>query len=206
MIHHSIPPIKRSSKYFAMILGATLILSACSPKQANESGRTAQPPVPQDQVTTDNQPPDASIPVTPTAESAVTVETPAESNLSACDLVTPEEASAAVGNTVGDPVEEDYPPLYGCRYEASSLEFVSISLAVFYDAEQAAGAFQSEADLNPYEEVSGIGDRALRTDILDIDVLKGKYMLGIGVVNSGDDEARYEQAKKLALLALDRLP
>jgi hypothetical protein len=195
------PQIQKISKDFALILSVVLILSACSPRQANGAGPTAQV-----QASAENQPPIATIIPTQPQGSAPAAETQVESNIGACTLVTREEASAAVGSSVGEAVEEDYPPLFGCRYQASALEFVSISLAVFDDAQQAAGAFQSEIDLSQYEEINGIGDRALKPAILDIEVLKGRYSLSIGVVNSSDEETRFEQAKKLALLALTRLP
>lgn len=144
---------------------------------------------------------------TETQGAAPTVAESSSSGIKACDLVTKEEASAAVGSPVGDPVEDDYPPIYGCRYSTTGLDQVSIDLIVYEDAQQANDAFQMEIDLNNYEEVSGIGDRALRpSPIMDITVIKGKYEVSVDVLNDSDDEAQYEKAKVLAILALGRLP
>lgn len=126
--------------------------------------------------------------------------------INACELITKEEAEAALASPVGDPIEEIYPPIYGCRYESTGFNYVSVSVIAYEDAKQAEVAFQVAIDINSYTEVSGIGDRASRGIIYDISVLKGKYELSIDLSNDEDDEIQFEKAKTLAALVVDRLP
>lgn len=126
---------------------------------------------------------------------------------SVCPLVTKDEAEAALGSPVKDPVEQNVPPVFGCRYnDSEGIYFVDIAVVEFPDAAQAASVFQMAIDINHYPEVTGIGDRAYRSEIYDITVDKGKYELSISVVSADDKDTRYEKARTLAELALARLP
>ncbi len=212
-----ISPFRATIKVFTFIFISVFLFAACSQNsrsleevvqrttQAQPTAfRAPQPAEPQLQK-------DTQAPVAPEAQIATqaiapTVNQPAKNAINPCTLITKAEAEAAVGAQVGEPKEDSYPPLYGCRFEADVLKFVGISLIEFNDEQQAEEAFQWEIDLNHYEEVSGIGDRALKPEIGDISVLKGKYEVTISMVNDSDKEACYEKAKELAALAISRLP
>jgi hypothetical protein len=217
-------PFLRTIKAIVPGLVATFTLAACSnsPAQVGEvkqlstqiqaTAQTLQPANTQQpddtqalQSTNTQQLHDTQSP-SATQVIVATREEPAGSGISACALVTKEEAEAAVGSPVGELIEENYPPLYGCRYASADFNYLGVSLVEYDSEEQAGEAFQMELDLNDYEEVSGIGDRALRPAITDISILQGKYELSIDVVNDSDEEAQYEKAKELAMIALSRLP
>jgi hypothetical protein len=123
-----------------------------------------------------------------------------------CDLVTKGEAEAALGASVGEPKVEDTPPVSACTYETANFETVQVVVTTFEDAGQARDAFQSAIDINGYEEISGIGDRAYNAQpIFDISVLKGKYDVSIDVALP-DDQDEMAVAQDLARTAVDRLP
>jgi len=123
----------------------------------------------------------------------------------ACALLSADEAEAAIGAPVGEPTQENTPPVFACSYEAAGFEGLSVVVVVFQDADQAADAFQSAIDINDYDEVSGIGERAYTSVIYDLSVLTGKYEVSIDVNPAGDgDEA--ELAKSVAVTVLARLP
>ncbi|MGE5223915.1 MAG: hypothetical protein ACM3PY_15865 [Omnitrophica WOR_2 bacterium] len=219
MIASNLLSNRKMIKTFLLMSGAAIILFACS-KSPAPAGEVRQP-APTSQASPTQAPtqttaqalqpahtsePEATRAPANPPEVTPTVKEPAASNINVCSLITKEEAEAALGSPVGDPVEQSYPPLYGCDYKTTNMNKVGISLVVYEDVQEAEAAFQMEIDLNHYEEVSGIGDRALRPEILNISVLKGKYELSIVVVNDSDDETRYEKAKELAEIALGRLP
>jgi hypothetical protein len=211
MITELISSYRTTIQALTLGLGMAIILAGCN-GNPSPAGKTVQP-APQTQAPTQKlQPTNTSLPnetqaPTETQGAAPTATKSTGSGINACALVTKEEAEAAVGSPVGDPVEDDYPPQYGCKYSTSSLDQVSIDLIVYDDAQQANDAFQMEIDINSYEEVSGIGDRALRpSPIMDITVIKGKYEMSVDVLNDSDDEVQYEKAKELAIIALGRLP
>jgi hypothetical protein len=123
-----------------------------------------------------------------------------------CDLVTKGEAETALGASVGEPKVEDTPPVSACTYETANFETVQVVLTTFEDAGQAQDAFQSAIDINGYEEISGIGDRAYNAQpIFDISVLKGKYDVSIDLALP-DDQDEMAVAEDLARTAVDRLP
>lgn len=59
-----------------------------------------------------------------------------------------------------------------------------------------------------YEEVEGIGDRAIRSQpINDISVLSDRYEISVGLyLVSEDDDTEFEMAREIAALVVDRLP
>ncbi len=210
MITSRLSLLRTTKKLLFPLLIAVTLIEACGvrPHRAGEIAQPATQPKPPTRVL---QPTDILMPVSSTeptnAPTAATLlAEPTLSSISACALISKAEAEAAVGSLVGEPVELDFPPLYGCDFKASGINKIGVNLTVFSDATQANDAFQMEIDLNSYEEVSGIGDRALRPEIGDIDVVKGRYDIIIAVVSDADRDARFEVAKKLALAALKRLP
>jgi hypothetical protein len=130
------------------------------------------------------------------------------SELDACTLITPEEASAALGQAIGEPSRETYPGLYSCTYPAGDFNHVEIIVTVYDSPQDAADAFQMELDINQYEQVSGLGDRALRPEpIMDLTVDQGRYEVSMDILTSQDDpQAEYQLARDLAEKALARLP
>lgn len=124
----------------------------------------------------------------------------------ACALVTKEEAEAVLGASVGEPTQEDVPPISACSYETPDFDTVSVSVLTYDDADQAEEGFQMAIDINDYPEVSGLGDRAYDSrPIFDVTVQKGRYEVDVDVSLEGD-EADFETAKELAATAVDRLP
>jgi Protein of unknown function (DUF3558) len=171
------------------VVGICALMAGCTPGISSGAGG--------------NQPPQATQP--PAAASS-----PQSSGLviDACALLTRQDVETALGKSVGDPMPENFPGNYSCKYEAADLDNLSINVIVYDTNKDAADAYQMELDINKYTEVSGIGDRALRASpIFDITVLKGRYELSIGIFSStGDEESNYQKAKTLAEKALARLP
>ena len=132
---------------------------------------------------------------------------PGLSQIDACTLVTKDEAEALLGVPVKEPKIEEVATLKSCAYETDTLDGVSVSVLGFRDAEQAGEAFQQMIDFNDYKEVTGIGERAIRTyPFDDITVLFKNFHLGVDVTNDGDEDQQFEQARELAEKALSRMP
>jgi hypothetical protein len=209
-------PFNIKIQAFIMVLVLFLTLVACG-GGASSVNQATQPPSPTQANTEVLQPADTQPPVETQApadtqapaETLVALPTPTQPTstlTSVCSLVTKEEAEAVLGTPVSDPVEQNVPPIYDCRYNGDGIDYVGVTVVEFSDATQAAAVFQMAIDINHYPEVSGIGDRAYRSDIYDITVDKGKYELSINVVNDESKDTRYEKARALAENALARLP
>jgi hypothetical protein len=144
----------------------------------------------------------------PAQKSAAPAATPQPAAaVDACALLTRAEAETALGKPVGEPVRQDVPPVFSCAYQAAGgIEGVSINVTAFSDARQAADAHQLAIKINNYEEIKGVGDRAYRSLIFDLTVLKGRYELSVDLTSSGDSkDAEFQKAKDLATRALARL-
>lgn len=129
-----------------------------------------------------------------------------ESSLDACLLLTQDEAAAALGKSVGESIQEIYPPIFSCSYASEDLDQVTIIVVEYASADEAAASFQMELDINTYEEVPGIGERALRPiPIMDLSALMRNYEVSIDLA-TGDSEAEYLLARDLMEKALSRLP
>ena len=151
-------------------------------------------------------PPESEAPAG-TGEAVPTEVLPAGSGIDVCALVTQEEAGAAIGSPVGEPVEENVPPIYSCSYDTPGFDGVSVIVVEYADAAQAEAAFQMAIDINDYEEVTGVGDRAYRSyPIFDLNVLTGRYELSVDVTDSSEEEQQYQKASELAEKALSRMP
>jgi hypothetical protein len=132
---------------------------------------------------------------------------PATGAIDACALITSEEARAALGKPVGEPVRSDFSPVYSCTYATSDgLENVAVTAAVYEDAAQAGEAYQLALTINGYDELAGIGDRAYRGVVFDITVLTGAYELSVDVTQSVDKDVQVQKASDLARTALTRMP
>lgn len=132
---------------------------------------------------------------------------PSGSGLDACTLVTKEEAEAALGKQVDEPTQETVPMMYACTYEAADFDRVDVLVVEYNDEQEAAASFQMELDINDYEEISGVGDRALRPwPIMDITVLSGQYEVSIDISDGSEAAVQLEKARNLAEKALGRLP
>jgi hypothetical protein len=129
-----------------------------------------------------------------------------ESSIDACLLITKEEAEAALGKPVGEPTLEIYPMVSSCSYTAEDLDGVSIVVIEYENASAAADSFQMELDINSYEEVDGIGERALKPyPIMDLAALIRNYEVSIDLA-TGDFESEYLLARDLMVTALSRMP
>jgi hypothetical protein len=107
-----------------------------------------------------------------------------------------------LGKPVNDPVAEIVPPVYSCSYQTAEYDVVSVSVVEYSSPVEAEAGFQMAIDINDYEEVSDIGDRAYRGIVYDITVLTGKYELSVDINDSSEDEEAYQKAKGLAESAL----
>lgn len=198
-------------------LCAAVVLAACSgsPSPAVDANQSALPT----QVSTQVQQPtqtQASVETLSPTENLTPVETQADVTTptpmvssfgSVCALITKEEAEAALGTPVSDPVEQNFPPVFSCRYnDTENIYLVDVTVVEFSDAAEAQDVFQMAVDLNQYPVVSGFGDRAYLSTIYDIVVDKGKYELSVSVSSSEEDDVQLEKAKALAMSALARLP
>ena len=209
-------PFHLKTSFILLAIVVMIILVACG--SSTPITVSSQPPLPTQAPTQALQPANTQpsvatqtpVQIQPLADTQTAAPTSGPSGYtltSVCPLVTKDEAETALGSQVKDPVEQNVPPVFGCRYDDSEgIYFVDIAVVEFPDAVQAASVFQMAIDINHYEEVTGIGDRAYRSTIYDITVDKGKYELSISVMNDEDMDTRYEKARTLAALALARLP
>ena len=132
---------------------------------------------------------------------------PQPAAVDACALLTKAEAEAALGTPVGDPVRGDVPPVYSCSYVAADkLDNVSVDVTSYTDARQAYDAYLMAVKINNYEEMAGLGDRAYRSVVSDVDVLKGRFELSVDVTLPISKDAQVQKAKEIAARALERLP
>ena len=195
----------------ALVLGLVVVftLSACG-GSPSPGGEAAGPDLPTPTLGQEPEPigvqADSEAPAG-TGEAVPTEVLPAGSGIDVCALVTQEEAEAAIGSPVGEPVEENVPPIYSCSYDTEGFDGVSVIVVEYADAAQAEAAFQMAIDINDYQEVTGIGDRAYRSyPIFDLNVLTGRYELSVDVTDGTDEEDQYQKASELAGQALSRMP
>lgn len=121
----------------------------------------------------------------------------------ACSLVTKDEAEAALGAPVGDGEAQDYPPIYSCRYTTQDSYMVDVSVVVFGSDDQAEEVHDQAVDVNDYEKVDGIGERAYYALGFGLTVLQDEFELGV-IVGGPDDNRGLEE--ELAKIAVERLP
>ena len=151
--------------------------------------------------------PDAAPKPPPTTTSRPAPAAPPAVSFDACTLLTRAEAEAALGQPVGDPLRGDVPPVFSCSYvTASRLNNVQMTVTLYADAREAHDAYVMTLEINNYPEITGLGDRAYRSPISDVSVLKGRYQLSVDVSLSIDKDAQVDKAKALAAQALARLP
>jgi hypothetical protein len=125
----------------------------------------------------------------------------------ACALLTRAEAEAALGMPVGDPVRGDVPPMYSCSYvTANRLNNISVGATSYSDTRQAYDSYAMAVKINGYEEFEGLGDRAYKSPVSDVTVLKGRYELKVDVTLSIPKEEQVKKAREIAATALARLP
>lgn len=122
----------------------------------------------------------------------------------ACQLLTKQEIEAALGKSVGEPVPETTPPVFGCRWAAPGFDGVGVSVLVFSSPTEALAGFEMALKINNYDQIAGVGDRAYTSPIYEITVLKSRFELSVDVTLSGAD--RLAIAKRLAEKAVGRLP
>ena len=121
----------------------------------------------------------------------------------ACSLVTKDEAEAALGAPVSDGEAQDYPPIYSCRYMTQDSYLVDVTVVVFENDDQAEEVHDQAVNLNDYEKVDGIGERAYYALGFGLTVLQDEFELSVSVAGSDDDRGREED---LAKIAVERLP
>ena len=125
--------------------------------------------------------------------------------IDACALLTKQEAETILGESVGDATPEVVPPIFSCSYKTANFKTVSVSVTAYDTPQAAAAAHQMAIDINKYEELSGFGDRAYRSPIYEITVLKGRYEVSVDISHKGAD-ADFEKAKEVTPEVLSRLP
>lgn len=124
----------------------------------------------------------------------------------ACQFVTQDEASAALGTGVGEGTREDTPPFYACTYETEGFDQLTVMVMVYPNAKDAEAAYQVVMKINDYPKIDGLGDRAYDTQPMgDVTAQKGKYEISVDILTA-DDAADFEVAKDLTKAALGRLP
>ncbi len=129
-----------------------------------------------------------------------------DGEVDACTLVTADEASAALGASVGEGASENFPSFYGCRYETEGFEYLSVTVVAFASGDEAKTTYEQVLDINDYPKIDGLGDRAYDTrPIGTVTVQKGKYEVSVDILTL-DDDADFEVAKDLARKAIGRLP
>lgn len=141
---------------------------------------------------------------TPQPSQAAAAAPAAAVQVDACQLLTKQEIEAALGKSVGEPVPETTPPVFGCRWAAPGFDGVSVAVLVFGSPTEALGAFEMALKINNYDQIAGVGERAYTSPIYEITVLKSRYELSVDVTLSQAD--RLAIAKQLAEKALARLP
>jgi hypothetical protein len=124
--------------------------------------------------------------------------------IDACTLLEKQEVDAAVGKPVAAPSPENLPPVYGCRWPASDLDGIRVSVIAYDNAAQALAAHEMAIKINDYEQVAGVGERAYSSPFNEVTALAGRYELSVDVTLSQAD--RPAIAKALAQKALARLP
>ena len=121
----------------------------------------------------------------------------------ACSLMTQADAEEALGAGVGAGEPEDFPPVFGCRYETGDFDTAIVSILIYDDASQAEAGYQLAIDINDYEEIDGIGERAYFALGFGITALSDRYEVSVDVIGPDDDE---ELEKELAQTVIGRLP
>jgi hypothetical protein len=127
-----------------------------------------------------------------------------------CGLLTREEAQVYMDEPISIEESDSYwrhLPEYdfGCSYR--SYQSVMIIASVFSDEHLEYSIADSQS--RGWLEISGIGDRAFRNPSTlgsDIMVISGNTAISIGITNSSDSEAQFQDAFELAQLVLSRLP
>lgn len=214
------PNLSVSPKYFLMItlICIMLLMVACSGEDelplTVESYPTdlevgTQPAVEESNPTEDpgvTTPPADTQPSPESSEPLQTEQSLQSPSIDTCLLLTQEEAAAALGKPVGEPLQESYPPIFSCTYISDDLDQVTIIVVEYESADAAAASVQMELDINNFEEVNGIGERAFRPlPVMDLSALIRNYQVSIDLA-TGDSEAEYLLARDLMDPALSRLP
>jgi hypothetical protein len=131
-------------------------------------------------------------------------------NVTACDVVSKDEAAALLGEDVDDAETG----VAACVYSASSQDsFASVGVGLFsYEVEGAAGSsFASGKDLvDSPEDVSGLGDEAYWDPSSgSLDIRQGRHFVSISIAFSDGSfftPAAKQAAFDLAPTILERLP
>ena len=126
--------------------------------------------------------------------------------IDACSVLTAGEVSAVISETASDGIPMNDAPQYQCEWENAD-ETTEVFLTLYNDGSE-SGA-QSEYDIldSGSEAVSGLGDKAHWVSLNDtLEVLKGKYVVEIQVVDFKSGADSETEAKTLASKVLARLP
>lgn len=126
-------------------------------------------------------------------------------DVDACALVTTDEVSAALGETVAEGIGTSQSPFATCTWEAESGNFIDVMV---YSASRDEVEAYFEISREDFEEIDGIGEAAYwaGSPFLQIEVLQGTYDVAISVgVYEPDFDAR-RVAIDLAGKAIDRIP
>ena len=141
------------------------------------------------------------------AAAAARTSTPAAPAVDACSLLTRAEAEAAIGKSTGEPVRNDVAPVYSCSYATPDrVNNVSVNVMSYGDARQAHDSYVMAVKVNNYEEISGLGDRAYKSVVHDLVVLKGRYEVSLDVTLPLEKDEQIAKARELAARVLPRLP
>jgi hypothetical protein len=141
------------------------------------------------------------------APAAAKTSMPAAPPVDACALLTRAEAEAALGKSTGEPIRSDVAPVFSCSYVTPDrVNNVSVNVMSYGDARQAHDSFQMAVKVNNYEEISGLGDRAYKSVVHDVVVLKGRYEVSLDVTLPLEKDEQIAKARELAGRVLPRLP
>jgi len=131
-------------------------------------------------------------------------------DVTACDLVTKEEAA----ELLGEPVDDADTGAASCVYSAESIDsFASVGLGLFsFETDGAANTSfdEGKAQVDSPEDLSGLGDEAYWDPLFgSVDIRQGRHFVTISVAFADGDSASaegMEAALALAETVLSRLP
>jgi hypothetical protein len=215
--NHTVLDLPQLGLLIALLCG-TFLLAACGGNKNPPPVEEIQPATQALEVlppTDQSSPAEEPVPTSEPADSQEAAPSPQpiqteaaapEASIDACLLLTQDDAAAALGKAVGEPVREAYPMLSSCTYTSEDLDGVTIVVVEYESSQDAAASFQMELDINGYEEISGIGERALRPyPVMDLSALQENFEVSIDLW-IGDPDNEYLLARDLMETALTRLP
>jgi hypothetical protein len=126
-----------------------------------------------------------------------------------CTFVTKDAVSAAVGGTVGDPTADlvSAPGFEGGRQcSFRTVEGRGIFTLTIFPVTPELFAIDKRESMGSIEDVAGLGDAAFAVGYKSLHVLKGQYLLQLGLEQlKYDPDTSMQHLKTLARSSLDKL-